>query len=122
MCQAVSNNNINLEGEPEISDSPARMKPRASHMIVAVGTILSQKNMKTCIRILRVSNSHVGDAYRQVFAVRFSSVQRPMRRAGEPSHISCEPTSLRIGVNGVIQVPRPTFTLLAMAARIPILQ
>ena len=55
-------------------------------------------------------------------AVRFSSVQRPLRRAGAPSHISCEPTSLRMGVNGVIQVPRPTVTSLATAARIPILQ
>ena len=57
-----------------------------------------------------------------MFAVRFSSVQRPLRRAGAPSHISCEPTSLRMGVNGVIQLPRPTVTLLAMAARMPILQ
>ncbi len=54
--------------------------------------------------------------------MRFSSVQRPLRRAGAPSQISCEPTLARMGVNGVIQVPRPTVTLLAMAARVPILQ
>ena len=83
---------------------------------------MSQKDRKICIRMLRVSSSQIGYAYWQMFAVRFSSVQRPLRRAGAPSHISCEPTSLRMGVNGVIQVPRPTVTLLAMAARIPILQ
>ena len=32
--------------------------------------------------------------------MRFSSVQRPLRRAGAPSHISCEPTLVRMGVNG----------------------
>jgi hypothetical protein len=86
------------------------------------GSKLSQKKMKICIRTLSVSSCQIGCLYRQVFAVRLSSVQRPLRRAGAPSHISCEPTSLKIGVNGVIQVPRPTLTLLTMAARIPILQ
>src|SRR4051812_20293393 len=98
------------------------MRPPASHKIAEVGTTLSEKNMEICIRMLRVSSSQIGYAYRQAFAVRLSSVQRPLRRAGAPSHISCDPTSLRMGVNGVIQVPRPTVTLLAMAARIPILQ
>ena len=58
----------------------------------------------------------------QVLAVRFRSTQWPLKRAGAPSHISCSPTSLRMGVNGLIQEPRPTVTSLAMAARIPILQ
>ena len=98
------------------------MKPRASHEIAAAGTTISQKDRKTCIRMLRVSSNQTGYLYRQMLAVRFSSVQRPVRRAGAPSHISCEPTSPRIGVNGVIQAPWPTVTLLAMAARIPILQ
>ena len=83
---------------------------------------MSQKDRKICIRTFRISSSQIGDAYWQAIAVRFSSVQRPLRRAGAPSHISCEPTLVRMGVNGVIHVPRPTVTLLAMAARIPILQ
>ena len=98
------------------------MKPRANHKIAALGTTVSPKDRKICIRTLRVSSNQIGYTYWQVFAVRFSSLQRPLRRAGAPSHISCEPTSLRMGVNGVIQAPGPTATLLAMAARIPTLQ
>ena len=87
-----------------------------------MGAAMRQKERKTCISILSASSSQKGCAYWQALAVRFSSVQRPLKRAGAPSHISCAPTSLRMGVNGVIQVPRPTVTLLATAARIPILQ
>src|SRR5215475_3710527 len=97
------------------------MRPLTDHKIAAVGSTTTQKAMKICMRILAVSNSQIGDAYWQVFAVRLSSVQRPLNRAGAPSHISCGPTLARMGVNGVIQLPRPIVTLLAMAARIPIL-
>ena len=73
------------------------VKPRANHKIAAVGTTLRQKNKKICIRMLRVSSNQIGCAYRQAPAVRFSSVQRPVRRAGAPSHISCGPTSAEDG-------------------------
>src|SRR6516162_1746907 len=98
------------------------MKPRANHKIAAVGTTVRQKERMIPIRMLSVSSKHFGYPYRHMLAMRFNSVQRPVRRAGDPSHISCEPTSLRMGVNGVIQAPKPTFTLLATPARIPILQ
>ena len=52
--------------------------------------------------------------YRQLFAVRRNWVQRPANRAGAPSQISSGPTSSRMGVNGVIQLPRPTVTWLAI--------
>ncbi len=74
------------------------------------------------MRILSASINQNGRADAQLFAVRFNSVQRPLKRAGAPAHISSEPTLLSMGVNGLIQEPLPTFTPLAMAARIPILQ
>src|SRR5262245_5060863 len=120
--QTTSDSGANLKYEPGSSTSSVSMKPRTNHRIAAAGTALRQKNMTICIRMLRVCSNQIGPAYWHIVAVRFSSVQRPLGCAGDPSHISCEPTSLRIGVNGVIQVPRPTVTLWAMAARIPILQ
>src|SRR6476620_411271 len=102
--------------------SAVPIRPLVPHTIVAVGTTTSQQDMKICVRIFAVSSTQIGDAYWQVFAARLSSVQRPPRLAGLPSHISWEPTLLRMGVNGVIQLPRPTVTPLAMAARIPILE
>src|SRR4026209_2884920 len=98
------------------------MKLLANHRITAMGTALIQKKTTCCIGRLTGSRTHIGYAYWHLFAVRFNSIQRPLRRAGAPSQISCEPTSLSIAVNGVIQEPWPTVTLLATAARIPILQ
>src|SRR6516165_10013603 len=117
----MSNSGATRKYSSETLASPAAIRLLANHKIAAVGTTTSQKHMKICIRILAVSSNQIGDAYWQVFAVRVSSVQRPLSRGGAPSHISWEPTLLRMGVNGVIQLPRPTVTPLAMAARIPIL-
>src|SRR5687767_441381 len=120
--QTLSDNDVTLKSVPEIKVSSVKMKPLANHTITAIGTALSQKKTNCCITMLTASSNQIGYAYWQVFAVRFNSMQRPVRRAGAPSQISCEPTLLRIGVNGVIQEPWPTVTLLATAARIPILQ
>src|SRR5688500_5067572 len=119
--QRLSNNDVRLKSEA-VNVSPVRMKPLANQTITAMGTALSQKKTNCCITMLTVSSNQIGYAYWHVFAVRFNSMQRPVRRAGAPSQISCEPTLSRIGVNGVIQEPWPTVTLLATAARIPILQ
>src|SRR5215470_6421913 len=121
MRQTISNSGVTRKYSSNRLASPAGIRLLANHKIAAVGSATSQKAIKICTRILAVSNSQIGDAYWQVFAVRLSSVQRPLKRAGAPSHISCEPTLVRMGVNGVIQLPRPIVTLLAMAARIPIL-
>src|SRR6185503_6530027 len=102
----------------EANVPPLKMKLLANHRITAMGTALIQKKTNCCIRMLRVSSTHIGDVYWHVFAVRFNSMQRPPNRAGAPSQISCEPTSLRTAVRGVIQEPGPTVTLLT-EARIP---
>ena len=37
----------------------------ANHKIVAVGTTVSQTDMKICIAMLSASSNQIGDAYRQ---------------------------------------------------------
>src|SRR5262245_371093 len=120
--EAISDSGVILKYEPGNSMSSTRKKPRVHHRIAAAGTTSRQKDVMICMRMLTLSSSQIGAAYRQIAAGRLSFAQRPLSRAGAPSHISCGPTSLRMGVNGVIQLPRPTVTFSAMAARIPILQ
>src|SRR4029079_13515476 len=67
---------------------PGNMTPRATQEIAMVGATLSQKFRKPCIRTLTISSNQIGCVYWQALAVLFSSVQRPARRAGAPSHIS----------------------------------
>src|SRR4029450_1911417 len=120
--QTISSNGVALKYASDSAVLPAKVNSRTNKKIEEVGTTLSNKKRKICMRTLSVSSNQIGYEYWQMFTVRFSSRHRPVRRAGDPSHISCEPTSLRMGVNGVIQVPRPTATLHVMAACIPILQ
>src|SRR5436190_13637898 len=121
--QTTSNNvEIDLRSVSKRAVSLAMMNPFVNQKIAATGRAVSQNVMNICMRTLTVSRIQIGYLYRQAFAVRLSSMQRPVRRAGAPSHISPGPTSLRMGVSGVIQDPLPTVTLLAIPARIPILQ
>ena len=118
----ISYSGVTLKKLLDTSASATGVKSRANHRIMAAGTTLIMQNTPICMKTLQVSKNQIGRVSRQALAVRRSSVQRPIRRAGAPSQISCVPTSRRMGVNGVIQLPRPTLTLLATAARIPILQ
>ena len=122
MCQTISSSGAIMKYSPAKSPSLDGMKVAANHITAAVGTIRSKRSRKICIRILTVSMNHNGYASRQLSAARFSFAKRPTGRAGAPSHISSQPTLLRMGVKGVIQAPRPTVTSLATDARIPILQ
>ena len=114
MCQTISCSGVILKYSLRELCFSDGYEGDGDQVTAAVGTTRSQKSRKICIRMLRVSMNQNGYAYRQLLAVRFSSVQRPLNRAGAPSHISSEPTSLRMGVNGVTQVPRPTVTWLAI--------
>src|SRR6516165_12290404 len=97
-CHAISRSGVTLKYSLESSASPAGMRPLRNHEIAAAGATTSQKDKKVCMMMLRASSSQLGAAYRRISAVRLSSVQRPPRRAGAPSHISCEPTLVRMGV------------------------
>src|SRR4249919_1938878 len=62
-CQTISNSGVTLKYSSESSASPAGSKARASQKSAAVGTTMSQKDRKICIRRLRVSSSQIGYAY-----------------------------------------------------------
>src|SRR5262245_26836104 len=87
--EAISDSGVILKYEQENSMSSTRMKPPAHHRIAAAGTTSRQKDAMICKRMLRLSSSQIGAAYRQIVAGRLSFVQRPLSRAGAPSHISC---------------------------------
>src|SRR5215475_14785305 len=73
--EAISNNGVMLKYEPGNSMSSTSKKPRAHHRIATAGTAPRQKDAMICRRMLRLSSSQIGLAYRQMVAVRLSVVQ-----------------------------------------------
>ena len=122
MCKTIPCRSATSKYPLARSASPTKMKVAAHHETAAAGRTRRQNSRTTCMRMLSASRSQNGNTYWQLLAVRFSSVQRPPNRAGAPCHISSGPTSLRTGVKGVIQLPRPTVTSLATPAPTQILQ
>src|SRR5262245_30260454 len=73
--EVISDSGVILKYEPGNSRSSTRKKPRAHHRIAAAGTTSRQKDAMICMRMLRLSSSQIGAAYRQTVAVRLSFVQ-----------------------------------------------
>src|SRR5262245_7161515 len=73
--EATSNSGVMLKYEPGSSMSSMSRKPRAHHRIATAGKTSRQKDVTICMRMLRLSSSQIGAAYRQTVAVRLSFVQ-----------------------------------------------
>src|SRR5262245_25481356 len=71
----TSKSGVILKYEPGNSMPSTSMKPRAHHTIATAGTTSRQKDVTICIRMLRLSSSQIGAAYRQTAAGRLSFVQ-----------------------------------------------